>query len=870
MTDSMTPPSEGTGVPDEIRRLLVSLSRTPHLLVASDYDGTMAPIVSDPSQARPIAESMTAIRRLAGLPQTSAAVISGRSLRDLAVLSRLPEEVHLVGSHGLEFDAGFSAGLTPEQRRLLANVTNGAREIADQIDGVQVEEKPASTAVHFRNVADIDRDRAQRMIEDKLVGVPGLQVTHGKAVVEFAVIEMDKGYALDKLRHQTGASAVIFLGDDVTDEKGFARLRGPDVGIKVGAGETLAGCRIDSPHTAAQVLAMLVGMRQNWLFGNKAIPIERHSLLANGRGHALMTPRARVTWQCHPQVDSAAIFADVVGGESAGHFSIVPGNSAAFLGQRYLDDSMVLETRYAGVSIVDYLAGDTEPGRTDLVRVINGSGTVRIEFAPRPEFGQIPARIQRQQDGLRVFGTNEAIVLRSPGVIWDLVDDAQHTTAIADVALGDAPLILELRCGTDDLTRHATDEPTRRALTAKPWQDFLDALTLPEVARGAVARSALTLKALCNNETGAIIAAATTSLPESIGGVRNWDYRYCWIRDASMTASALVDLGSISEAEAFLHWLVGVLHNTAGPEWLHPLYTIHGNHLTPEASIEELSGYAGSRPVRIGNAANTQLQLDVFGPVAVLIRQVAEHKGALTAEQLEVLGDMVLAVERRWHEPDHGIWEIRDEPRNHVYSRVQGWLTVDCAIAVNTQLGVEVPEAWVKLRDEIRADVLSRGYNEEVGSFTASYEQTDVDASALWVGLSGMLDPSDQRFVSTVAEIERQLRSGPTVYRYRFDDGLPGTEGGFHICTTWLIESMLLIGRLGDARELFDALLDTVGPTGLMAEQWDPVNERSLGNHPQAYSHLGVIRCARLFDQLGGRHKPVGTLASELVGRVDL
>lgn len=846
------------GVPDEVRRLLVSLSRTPHLLVASDYDGTMAPIVADPANARPIAESVTAMRRLAALPQTAAAVISGRSLRDLAVLSRLPEEVHLVGSHGLEFDADFAAGLTVEQRQLLAKVTSGAHAIAARFAGVRVEEKPASTAVHFRNVSATDLESAQAAVEEELTGVPGLQITHGKAVVEYAVVEMDKGYALDKLRHQTGASAVIFLGDDVTDEKAFARLRGPDVGIKVGDGDSVAGCRIRDPQTAAQVLAMLVGMRENWLFGDKAVPIERHSLLANGRAHALLTPRGRITWQCHPQVDSAAIFADLVGGESAGHFSIVPTGDAAFLGQRYLDDSMVVETRYAGVSIVDYLAGDTEPGRNDLVRVVNGSGAVRIEFAPRPEFGQIPARIQRQQDGLRVFGTNEAIVLRSPGVVWNLIDDAQHTSAVAEVTLGAEPLVLELRCGTDDLRAHAVDEPTRRALTAKPWQDFLDALTLPGVARDVVARSALTLKALCHDETGAILAAATTSLPESFGGVRNWDYRFCWIRDASMTASALVDLGSSAEAEALLHWLVGVLRHLPGPEWLHPLYTIHGSTLYPEASIEELSGYAGSRPVRIGNAANTQLQLDVFGPVAALIRQVAERNGSLTAEQFEILGDMVLAVDRRWREPDHGIWEIRDQPREHVYSRVQGWLTVDSAIGVYSSLGRDIPEDWVKLRDEIRTDVLARGYNEQVGSFTASYQQTEVDASALWVGLSGMLDPMDRRFVSTVAEIERQLRSGATVYRYLFDDGLPGREGGFHICTTWLIESLLLIGRPGEARELFDSLLDTIGPIGLMPEQWDPVNERSMGNYPQAYSHLGVIRCARLFDALGGRQKAGG------------
>lgn len=324
-----------------------------------------------------------------------------------------------------------------------------------------------------------------------------------------------------------------------------------------------------------------------------------------------------------------------------------------------------------------------------------------------------------------------------------------------------------------------------------------------------------------------------------------------------MTASALVSVGSLGEAEAFLDWVHGVLETLPGPERLHPLYTIHGTGLPPEAVIDSLPGYAGSRPVRVGNAANQQVQLDVFGPVVDLVYHLGEARAAagqaepVTARDWELVHAMVSAVERRWAEPDNGIWEIRGAPRHHVYSKVMCWLTVDRALTLADRHGFEVPFGWATLRDVIARQVRDRGWNESVRSYTAAYDGTDLDAATLFIGLTGLIDPADERFAATVTATEAELRSGSTVYRYHHDDGLPGGEGGFHLCAAWLVEAYLLTGQRSQAEALFTQLVTAAGPTGLLAEEYDPVAERSLGNHPQAYSHIGLLRCAQLLSADG-------------------
>jgi trehalose 6-phosphate phosphatase len=717
-----------------------------------------------------------------------------------------------------------------------------------------LEVKPASIAVHVRRADPETAARILGAVRAGPAGWSGVSVTEGKAVIELAVIATNKGHALDVLRHEAGASAAVFVGDDVTDERAFARLAGPDVGIKVGGGASSAGFRVADPGAVATVLAFLVEERRAWLYGESAPPIERLSLLANESSVALVTPDARVSWLCHPGPDSAAVFADLVGGAGAGHFSVRPERNGLPLGQRYVPGTMTVQTRWSQLLVSDYLVHGLPVHRTDVVRVVSGSTRAVVTFAPRPEFGQVPVRLRVESEGLRVVGTGDPMVLRSPGVVWEVSSDGMHETATATVSVSPGePVVLELRCGTTDLSASGVAEADTRAVAERYWSEWVAGLRLPGRAREMVSRSALTLRGLCNEETGGIMAAATTSLPEEIGGVRNWDYRYCWLRDGAMTAAALVSLGSTGEAEAYLGWLHRVIEALPGPEYLHPLYTLAGGALGAEAVIDTLPGYAGSRPVRVGNLANQQVQLDVFGPVVDLVVGLADVRGELSDGEWVMVEAMARAVAARWAEPDHGIWEERHTPRHHVYSKVQCWVTIDRALTLAARWGRSADPVWAGLREKIAEDVLAHGWHGEacggIGAFTTAYDGLDLDAASLHVGLSGLLDPSDERFAATVTAVEAELRSGSTVYRYHRDDGLPGNEGGFHLCAAWMVEAYVLTGRRSEAEELFEQLVDAAGPTGLLPEEYDPIAERSLGNHPQAYSHLGLIRCAQLLDR---------------------
>jgi trehalose-phosphatase len=635
----------------ELRAAVTRIARVPLLLVACDYDGTLAPIVQDPTQAVPLPEAVAAVRTLASLPQTTVAVVSGRALRDLAALSRLPSEVHLVGSHGSEFDVGFVQRLAPELVELHSRLHGELKSIISRHPGVRLETKPASIALHTRGV---DPDIAASAVDEVRNGPatwPDVHTTQGKEVIELAVISTHKGTAVDALRTQLSASAVLFIGDDVTDENAFTHLHGPDVGIKVGLGETAASFRVADPTEASRVLALLLETRRHWLFGERAVPIERHSMLADGNTVALVTPDARISWLCHPRPDSSAVFADLVGGSPAGHFTVRPERGGTPLGQRYRPGTMTIETRWSGLTVTDWLDGQC------MIRRITGNVPTIIEFAPRPGFGLLPMTLQPVGDGLLVLGSNEPMALHSDGVEWEIDNENGSARSHVDLRGLGGELVLELRFGSEDTTPHEMACTERLERIEKPWRDWAASLKLPSKHRDLVLRSALTLRGLCHEPSGGILAAATTSLPEELGGVRNWDYRYCWLRDAAMTARQLVDLGSLAEAEALLRWVDGCVDRTGGhPERLHPLYGIDGLPLGPEAVIDTLPGYAGSRPVRVGNAADAQLQLDVFGPIADLLAAVVERRGRVYEEEWRVLEAMVQAVERRWHEPDHGLW----------------------------------------------------------------------------------------------------------------------------------------------------------------------------------------------------------------------
>jgi len=824
------------------------LARAPVLLVASDYDGTLAPIVSDPTQARPRRESLIALRALATMPHTYVAIISGRALSDLANHTGEAPEFRLVGSHGSEFEPGFASKIPTEMQELRRRLVADLAGIARGCPGAWLEEKPAALAFHYRNADAAAGEAAVASVMAGPATRSGVHVRHGKFVVELSVVETDKGAALQRVRQQVGASAALYLGDDMTDEDAFATLAGPDIGVKVGPGDSRAAFRIADSTEVARLLARLAEQRAAWLAGAAAVPIEQHSLLSDQRALALVTPAGCVAWYCVPRLDSPALFAEILGGPAAGYFGVSPADGSASVSQRYIGDSFVLETTWSGIRVVDYLdcasgRAFQRAGRSDLVRVVEGTGRIRIAFAPRLDFGRLATRLRVHPNGLAVEGGMDAIVLLAPGVAWRINDEGPHQTAVADVDVAGHPLVLELRYGTGNLEPGLLPEPQRRQQTERFWTGWASTLAVPGVASDLVRRSALVVKALCYGPTGAIAAAATTSLPEQVGGVRNWDYRYCWPRDAALSCSALVRLGTTGLAMKFLDWVLGILDRIEEPHRVAPVYTVAFGHLGPEAEISNLSGYRGSRPVRVGNMAAQQVQLDVFGPIAELIALLAARGAPLSGDHWRLMEMMVGAVEHRWQEPDHGIWEPRRPKQHHVHSKVMCWQTVDRGLALASYLGRERP-AWRELRERIAADVLERGWKASVGSFTATYEEDQPDAATLAVGLSGLLPAYDPRFIATVETVERSLRDGPVIYRYKYDDGLPGTEGGFLLCTSWLIEAYTLIGRRQEAEALFQEYVKLAGPTGLFAEEYDSKEQRALGNHPQAYSHLGLINAA--------------------------
>ncbi len=836
----------------EIKAKLQALSQVPQLLVACDFDGTLAPLVDNPMEAKPLRESSTAIRTLAELANTSVTIVSGRSLRDLATLSRFPEEIRLVGSHGSEFDATFTDTLTPSKLALKEQIVAATREIASKYSA-RVEVKPAGIAFHVRELEDSVKEAALNDMRNGPCLTKGVRVMEGSNVIELSVHDRNKGHALDKLRSLVGASAVIYMGDDTTDEDAFATLSGPDMSIKVGEGETAAEFRVTGPEAVAQVLAVLTELRSDWLAGAALEPIQHHSIISDQRTAAIITPQARITWFCAPRIDSGSIFAELVGGPNAGYFAIIDPAGEA-VSQSYEENTLLLTTEFPNFTVTDFM--DTSSGRTkrlagrsDLVRKIEGSGPVQIEFVPRLNFARSFTDLVIKDDGLVITGNNDLVSLRSPGVSWEIHNTGNHQTAIGTATLVEGePLFVELRYGSASLKPSSTDLIDRLNETSSFWERWAAKLILPELAQEQVQRSALILRSLYHRPTGAFLAAATTSLPETLGGVRNWDYRYCWLRDAALTAASLVRLGAHSEAMGYLDWVLRLLENRSDPERLSPLYNVAGRHLPPEAELTDMPGYGGSRPVRIGNAADGQVQLDVFGPVVDLVYLLAEAGEPLSAEHWRLVQAMVTAVERRWHETDHGIWEIRKPPRPHVYTKTMCWVTIDRAIKVADSFMDEAPAEWIKLRDEIRDEVLSQGWSDERNTFTAAYGSTDLDSSVLAVGMWGLIDPQDERFVATVDAVEKDLRNGKTVYRYIEDDGLPGKEGGFNIMTTWLIESMHLVGRSTDAKALFNDYLTLVGNTGLMAEEYEPDTDMALGNVPQAYSHLGLINNAVLLS----------------------
>ncbi|MBX3356282.1 MAG: trehalose-phosphatase [Phycisphaeraceae bacterium] len=848
-----------------IEHQLLRIARTPRLLIASDYDGVLAPIVEDPAEARPAPGVPSLLAELAAIRQTDVALISGRPLPELtALLGDLSGAgVHMVGGHGAEWPDADDDDRVRSAEHRLKPLMHRAETLLRSWRDARLEIKSASLALHYRRVAEEAAPEFVVAARGLARGDEGVRVLEGRKVIEFVLEGLDKGDALRRIRAMTSATSVLFFGDDVTDEDAFRVLELQDSGVAVNGRRRGAHFELPDVPSVVQSLERLLELRRAWADDTEPTAIDAHAILSDQRTAAVVDPRGVICWLCLPQIDSPPLFASLLGprlgvgsqrSTSAGRFSIVPTDPSLALSeprQSYLGHSLILTTEWGPhLRVTDYLDGSggrpfQRAGRSDLVRVIEGRGRVRIEFAPRPDFGRVPATLDIVQgQGVVLRGLNDPVVLHAPGVSWTIEHEGSHQLATAEVELQGQPVVLELRYGTGTLRAAQVAEIDRRRQTERFWSSWVKSLSLPPVAQEAVTRSALLLKALIHGPTGAIAAAATTSLPEVLGGSRNWDYRFCWPRDASLAAAALHRLGNTGPAMRFLDWMLGILDTIGSPERLRPIYTVRGQDLGPEGEISELSGYAESRPIRIGNAAAQQVQLDVFGPVCDLAWMLAAGGAPLSADHLRLVEAMVTAVERRWRDPDSGIWEIRGSQRHYVHSKIMAWYAVDRALrVVDAMLGEDRP-TWRALREEIGNEILSRGWSDSLGAFTMAYELIEFDAGALWVGLSGFLPPDDARFAATVDAVTRNLRRGKGVLRYRFDDGLPGREGGFLLCLGWLIEANLLLGRRAEAERLFQDLLECAGPLGIMAEQSEVGSHRALGNIPQAYSHVAVINAA--------------------------
>lgn len=582
-----------------------------------------------------------------------------------------------------------------------------------------------------------------------------------------------------------------------------------------------------------------------------------YALIGNARTAALVSRDGSVDWLCLPRFDSPSVFGALLD-PRAGHFSIRPKGEFA-VDRRYVPDTNVVETTFTTNSgratIRDLIpvaegGGDLLPEH-ELLRELEGlEGAVElfVEYRPRPRYAVGPVRLDdRGPLGVRYTIDEGLLTLRGD---IDLAVDGGTATGHVRLGAGarrhlslafdrDAPAVL---VGLGEAAHR------RVADTEAWWRAWADRCEYDGPYRQAVVRSALVLKLMTYAPSGAIIAAPTTSLPEVLGGERNWDYRYCWLRDASFTVRALFGLGYREEGEAFLSWLLHATRLTH-PE-LRIVYDVFGGTHLPERELSHMAGYAGSRPVRVGNGAGDQLQLDVYGEVVDAAVRYVAHGGSLDGDQKRQLIGFGETVCRRWREPDEGIWEPRGGPRQHTHSKVLAWVALDGLLELHAARAIHVPvERFQREADAIRETVERRGWNAEADSYTQELDSQppELDASLLTLPLYGYLPAGHQRIRGTVATIRRELASGVLVHRYRpgaGDDGLPGSEAAFGICSFWLVEAMALAGDVEPAVRLFEEMLGYATDLGLWSEEIDPVSGIPLGNFPQALTHIGLINAA--------------------------
>ncbi|MET9881854.1 glycoside hydrolase family 15 protein [Streptomyces sp. NPDC006430] len=585
-------------------------------------------------------------------------------------------------------------------------------------------------------------------------------------------------------------------------------------------------------------------------------PIEDYALIGDLMTSGLVGREGSIDWLCLPRFDSAACFAALLGDEENGHWRIAPAGAAD--GERctrraYVDGTLVLESYWdtpdgGSVKVTDFMPQrDSAPDVMRIVEGLAGEVTMRSTLRLRFDYGHVVPWVRRS--------VGQRVAVAGPDSVWFRSEPPVRTWGEDNSTRSEFTVVAGERVAFV-LTWHASHEPrpepidpyAAREMCLADWRDWSAQCRYEGPYREAVIRSLITLKALTYAPTGGIAAAATTSLPEELGGVRNWDYRYCWLRDSTLTLGALIATGFLEEARAWREWLLRAI--AGDPADLQIMYGIGGERRIPESDLPWLRGYASSAPVRIGNAAVDQLQLDVYGEV--LDSLYLARSSGLPAEKHAWQIQLALLdfLERNWRRPDEGLWEVRGPRRHFVHSKVMAWVAADRAVRTlerdPSQRG-EV-ERWRAMREEVHREVCENGYDPERNTFTQFYGSRELDAAALLIPRVGFLPPDDPRVIGTVDAVRAELGGNGLVRRYSTEgpsvDGLPGDEGAFLACSFWLADALHVTGRQKEARALFERLLDVCNDVGLLAEEYDPVLGRQLGNFPQAFSHVGLVNTA--------------------------
>jgi GH15 family glucan-1,4-alpha-glucosidase len=580
-----------------------------------------------------------------------------------------------------------------------------------------------------------------------------------------------------------------------------------------------------------------------------ALHIEDYALIGDCKTAALVGRDGSIDWLCWPRFDSPACFAALLGTPENGRWLIAPARNPIAVSRQYRPGTLILETEFqtetGNAAIIDFMPmGDG----AQLVRMVVGrSGRVefRTEIVVRFNYGATVPWVSRREDGtIDAIAGPERLVLRTPAALYG--EDLKTIGEFAVEAGLTVPFVVSYGSSSQS-PPPALDPVEALARTEADWRRWSE--RCPDVGpwSEAVKRSLITLKALTYAPTGGIVAAATTSLPEHLGGVRNWDYRYCWLRDATFTLQAFMHLGYYDEARAWRDWVIRAI--AGSPEQVQIVYGVGGERWLPELIVPWLPGYEKSAPVRIGNAAYEQLQIDVFGEIADAMLQTLKGGMPPSARGRAIRPVVMEYLSKAWRQPDEGIWEVRGGAQHFVYSKVMAWVAFDRAAGVAaSELYSESGQRWREIADEIHTEVCARGFDAELNSFVQSYGSKRVDASLLLIPLVGFLPSNDPRVQGTLRAIEEKLLiDGEFVLRYESDnpgDGLPEGEGAFLACSFWLVDNYILQGRYAEARKLYERLLARCNDVGLLAEEFDPQTGRMLGNFPQAYSHVGLINCA--------------------------